>query len=63
MRSREKIFVLGKIGPVEFFLLGFLLGLLLVLLLVLFLFLFLLFFLFCQGNGRMGRGSKRGSRG
>lgn len=53
MRSREKIFVLGKIGPVEFFLLGLLLGL----------FLFLLFFFFCQGNGRMGRRSKRGSRG
>lgn len=52
MRSREKIFVLGKIGPVEFFLLGLLLGL----------FLLLLLFLFCRGNGRMGRGSKRGSR-
>lgn len=56
MRSREKIFVLGKIGPVEFFLLGLLLGLFL-------LFFFLFLFLFCQGNGRMGRGSKRGSRG
>lgn len=59
MRSWEKIFVLGKIGPVEFFLLGLLLGLLF----LLFLFLFFFLFLFCQGNGRMGRGSKRGSRG
>lgn len=48
VRSREKIFVLRKIGPVEFFLLGlFLLLLFLLLFLFLFMVLFFLLFFFC----------------